>query len=62
MQPRTAGSKTQCLIELKATVPECIHNMIKAVPGGPVIPVIQNADSVAFLLRSNNSAVATYFD
>jgi hypothetical protein len=36
--------------------------MIKAVPGGPVLSVTQDADPVAFLLRSNNGAIATHFD
>jgi hypothetical protein len=36
--------------------------MIKAIPGGPALPVTQDADSVAFLLRCNNGAAATHFD
>ena len=62
MQPRTVGPKTQRLIEPEATIPQCVYNMIKAVPGVPVLPFTQDADSVAFLLRSNNGAAAAHFD
>jgi hypothetical protein len=62
MQPRTIGAKTQHLIEPQAAVPQCVYNMIKAIPGGTVLPVTQDADTVAVLLRSNNLSAATHFD
>jgi len=62
MQPRTVGAKTQHLIEPQATVPQCVYNMIKAIPGAPVLSVTQDADAVAVPLRSNNLSGAMQFD
>ena len=62
MQPRTVGPKTQRRIEPEATVPQRIYNVIKAVPGMPVLPVAQYTNSVAFHLRPKNGAAAAHFD
>ena len=61
MQPRTVGAKTHCLIELEATIPECVYNVIKTVPGMPVLPFAQYTNLVAFHLRVKNSAPAVHF-
>jgi hypothetical protein len=37
-------------------------NMIKAIRGGAILPVTQDADIIAVFLRSNNLSAATHFD
>ena len=62
MQPRTVGPKTERLIELEATVPQCVYNMIKAIPGMSVLSFTQHTDLVALPLRPKNGAAAAHFD
>jgi hypothetical protein len=62
MQPKPLGPITQRLIEPEATIPQCVYDMIKAIPAESVLPLTQDANPVAFVLRSNNGAIATHFD
>src|SRR4029453_2246293 len=62
MQPRSVGPITQRFINRNAAIPQCVYNMIKAIPAEPILPLTQDADPVAFLLRSNNGSIATHFD
>src|SRR4029453_3789156 len=62
MQPRPAGPITQRRIEPEATIPQCVYNMVKAIPAEPILPLTQDTNPVAFLLRSNDGAIATHFD
>ena len=62
MQPRTVGPKPESLIEREATIPKCVYDVIKAIPGQPVSSITQYMDSIPFPFCSNHRTATAHFD
>ena len=62
MQPRTVGAKAKRLIEREAPVPQCVNDVIEPIARDLILPVADDVDSVALLLRAHDSSVTSYFD